>query len=98
MSQLRFMAVASFAGASPSYALEGSGTQRAQHGHDAAGAGSACRAALLSAPCTHAAENPGLVHGFWHRFLFNRFLTFSVCVCLFECLECIGQLAMYTVL
>lgn len=58
----------------------------AQHRHGAAGAGVACRAALLSAPCTHAAENPGLAHGFWHRFLFSRFLTFieCVCVCLFR--------------
>lgn len=83
MSQLRCTAVASFAGASPSCALEGSGTQRAQRRHGAAGAGVACRAALVSAPCIHAAEIPGLVHGFWHRFLFNQFLTFRECVCVY---------------
>ena len=47
MSQLRFMAVAPFAGASVSC-----GTQRAQHGHGAAGAGVACGAALGPAPRT----------------------------------------------
>ena len=83
-SQLRFTAVASSAGCSITELCAGGQRYPAsteQHGHGAAAAGVACRAALVSAPYTRAAENPGLAHGFWHRFLFNRFLTFRVCVC-----------------
>lgn len=73
MSQLCFTAVASSGGVAAWRAAVPRGTQ-----HRDGAAGVACGAALVSPPCTHAAENPGLVHGFWHRFLFNPFLTFQL--------------------